>query len=237
MNLNKFIVISNARSGTSLLTETLNSHPEIVCHGEIFHPDLTWHLKGDLANLSIEEKNTLRLDHQEYIKRVFNQKSAKSVGAKMWQVQNPDFCEQVLQDKEFYKIIYERENKLAQFASGMLARQTGIWNLPSGEKISSKVPSLDFSKDAFKKFLTFQSETFEFYNSRASGNVIKIFYHEIATDGFSKVFEFLGVSAIDLKPAREKLHSSAILSRFKSESHPLIQEVLRDMNCEHWRYE
>lgn len=31
----KFCVISQARSGSTLLREALHSHPDIVCHGEV----------------------------------------------------------------------------------------------------------------------------------------------------------------------------------------------------------
>ena len=31
----KFCIISQARSGSTLLREALHSHPDIVCHGEV----------------------------------------------------------------------------------------------------------------------------------------------------------------------------------------------------------
>ena len=59
----RFVVLSEARSGTSLLTETLNTHPEITCHGEVFHPNPDWHFRGDMADWSKDRIIDLR-DHE-----------------------------------------------------------------------------------------------------------------------------------------------------------------------------
>ena len=234
----KFVVMSNARSGTSLLTETLNSHPDIICHGEIFHPDPTWHLKGTFANLSVEAKIEKRRNLEDFVESVFNQRGAAAVGAKMWLDQNPEWCGNFLADESIYKIIYERANKLAQFSSGTLAKRTQIWNLNPGKKLpAGNDIKLDFDEQAFKRFIKHQSASFDYYRSNAEGPVLEVKFETIAAGDFGDVLKFLQVRNIPLQPQKSKIYSSDILSRYKQDDHKVIMRVLQELKHEEWVFE
>lgn len=234
----KFLVLSNARSGTSLLTETLNSHPDIVCHGEIFHPDPTWHLKGTFANLSVEEKLEKRSNIEDFVDSVFDQPGAVAVGAKMWLDQNPEWCANFLADESIYKIIYERGNKLAQFSSGELAKRTQIWNLNPGQKLAAGSDiKLSFDEKAFSRFIEHQSKSFDYYRSNAKGPVLEVKFDTIASGDFEGVLKFLQVKKVPLQPQKSKIYSSDILDRYKEDDHELILKMLHDLKHEEWAFE
>lgn len=231
----RFVVMSNARCGTSLLTETLNRHAEIICHGEIFHPDPYWHLKGNLGDLSLEEKIALQQRGADFIEAVFDQPGVAAVGMKMWRDQSPEWCQTFLEDDRYSKVIYERPNKLAQFSSGLLARATGVWNLPPGRKVAEdKVPKLAFDERAFLKFIEFQKACFAHYRAAARGPVLEVGYETIAGGEFSAVLRFLGVADVALPLQKARLHTARIIDRFEEGSHGAILRVLDRMGCESW---
>lgn len=231
----RFVVLSEARSGTSLLTDTLNSHPEITCHGEIFHPDPASHLRGNLAGWSANEVMTLRKDEASYIEAAFNQVGVKAAGFKMWRSQNERACLQLLQSETCCKIIYERENKLAQFSSRILAQTMDVWKRPKGDTSPlGTVPLLDFSEREFHVFLDYQRSLFDFYRSSVRGPVLELTYREIAFGHYTTVTNFLGVAEVALSDMTEKIHSGSILLRFKPETHDVIVGLLDRIGQPSW---
>lgn len=231
----KFVILSAARSGTSLLTSTLHTHPDILCHGEIFHPKYRQHLKGTFDEMPDAEILALRDDLDRFIPLVFEQPGAAIVGFKMWESQSPECCERMLADTSVKKIIYERDNKLAQFSSGQLAKQTGVWNV-SADNAKRKIDAdpLPFNPDAFARFLDKQHSIFTGYRDRARGDVLEIGFNQIAEGDFGPVLAFLGASGMELAPRTKRLHSSETLSRYDAAHHDTIRSVLQDMNRMEW---
>lgn len=231
----KFVILSAARSGTSLLTSTLSTHPDILCHGEIFHPKYRQHLKGTFADMPDDEILALREDLDRFLPLVFGQPGVPVTGFKMWESQNPACCERLLADTSVRKIIYERENKLAQFSSGQLAKQTGVWNV-AADNTRRKIAAdpLPFNPEAFARFLDKQQSIFQGYRDRARGEVLDIGFNRIAEGDFAPVLAFLGVDAMDLAPRTKRLHSSDTLSRYDAAHHDTIRAVLKDMDRIEW---
>jgi LPS sulfotransferase NodH len=232
----RFVILSMARSGTSLLSSTLNTHPAILCHGEIFHPEPRWHLLGNLEQLSDDEKRRLQAQ-PDFVERVYAQ-DRPVVGHKMWYDQNPAVCDTLMADETISKIIYERENALAQFASGQLAYQTGIWDKEAsdGTKLTN-VPSLQFIPAQFNQFIAFRTETFQRYHSQSRGPVLNLTYRDIAEGHFDIVLRFLGQAPVPLQPQKKKLYSSDIISRYRPEDHDLIRSHLAAMGHPEWASE
>lgn len=169
----RFVILSMARSGTSLLSTTLNTHPAVLCHGEIFHKEPKWHLLGNLEHLSNEEKLAIQAS-PDFVDRIYAQ-DRPIVGHKMWYDQNPTICSILMADESIFKIIYERENALAQFSSGQLAKATGVWNrAPSDEAKVEDAPMLRFSTSAFENFIHFRTETFDRYRTETRGPVLSL---------------------------------------------------------------
>lgn len=229
----RFVVLSLARSGTSLLTSTLHTHPAILCHGEIFHPSPRWHLYGTLEHLSEEEKRALQ-GQPDFLDRVFDQ-DRPLVGFKMWRSQNPAICDGLMADDSVAKIIYERENALAQYASGQLARATGVWNVSTLPKdLREKTPALPFGPGAFAQFLAKRAETLALYRSLSRGKVLDLTYREVVTQGFDRVLDFLGQPPMALTPQKAKLHGSDILGRYAPEVRQTILAQLEKIGHPEW---
>lgn len=150
----KFVILSDSRSGTSLLSETLNSHPDIVCHGEVFHPTPASHIKIHEDEITIDDLVSLReQDPAKFMDVIYNRPNVQAVGFKMWRSQNPEMCDSLMEDESVAKIIYERTNVLARYASSRLVKATGIYNLKAGagrpEKLNTKIR---FDEGEFEKY-------------------------------------------------------------------------------------
>ena len=235
-NPSRFVIISMSRSGTSLLSESLNSHPQIVCHGEVFHPNPVGHLKDNFIEQSFDQVVQLRAENPSaFLDWVFDRPGVTAAGFKMWQSQNPDGCDSLLADHSVAKIIYERPNVLARFSSSLLVRTTGVYNLGADKKRSTGLDQrVAFDLRQFRAYLAKHRETFLDLRQRARGRVLDLTYTDLLSSGFADVQAFLGVSRQDLALQKQKLHGSDILRRFDDSHHDAIRAELGRIGHEDW---
>ncbi|WP_148044829.1 hypothetical protein [Paracoccus pantotrophus] len=234
---NKFVILSDAHSGTSLLTATLNSHPEIICHGEIFHPDpKDYHIKVPKEEIDPQRLLALReQDAQKFVELVYDRQGVNAVGFKMWRSQNARCCDELLEDQGISKIIYERKNVLAKFSSMLLAKETGVWNInPGAARPKSLDKRLVFNASQFINYFKKHEDLFQLYRNSSKGRTLEISYLDIVDSGFSSVLEFIDVSNMNLAPKKEKLHGSSIMDRFREDDHDAIVETLNKLNRPEW---
>lgn len=213
----RFVLFGAARSGTTLVVSTLNLHPEIVCHGEIFHE--TAPQRHLVAGLSEADFSTIDRFSDRYLEMAFSAgeaEGAAAVGFKMWRQQAPERASQLLADESVDKIIMERTNLLALYSSVMLARKTRVWNVAAGEAPPKRMAGarIAFDRDEFDAMAADRTALFDGYRAEARGRVLGITYDGVVARGFSEALAFLGVSDVPLAPAETKLHSSDILERF-----------------------
>jgi LPS sulfotransferase NodH len=233
----KFVVFSQARSGSSLLVETLNNHYDIYCHGEIFHEITEWHIRKEyVAAFGLPDCQSSQVDFCYSVLSFANGRQA--VGFKMWLDQAPDPGLVLLKDENIKKIILIRENRLAQFSSAVLARETGVWNLTIHKDCKLQTvdnpPRIGFSATAFKKFVEFQDNIFKTYESAGRGEILRLKYVDVARLEFDKIYDFLGVELVAPEPAKQKLYSSDILSRFHPSHKNEILDVLATLGAPEW---
>lgn len=133
----KFVIISGGRTGSTLLVELLNSHPDIRCEGELLHDPL--------------------LAPYTYIERMCGLARKPCFGFKLleYQLRNVQptireprhFVQKLYSDK--YKIIFlERQNHLRSALSNIIARQRQKFHNYEkeglgSEKITIPLPELD----------------------------------------------------------------------------------------------
>jgi LPS sulfotransferase NodH len=233
----KFVVFSQARSGTSLLVETLNNHHDVYCHGEIFHEVTEWHIRKEyIEAFGLPDRQSSQVEFCYSVLSFTNWRSA--VGFKMWLDQAPSAGLVLLKDKDIKKIILNRENRLAQFSSAMLAKKTGVWNITTHKddkfRTVSNPPTLEFSATAFKKFVEYQDRLFDTYENASSGEILALKYVDVARLEFSRIYDFLEVEFVAPEPAKQKLYSSDILNRFHPSHKNEILDVLAVIGKPEW---
>jgi hypothetical protein len=130
-----FIILSQARSGSSLLAEMLNSHTAIHCDGEIFNEK---HFKGrwgKIKQLIAHYWPTLIVWYHQHIQKKPN------YGFKLLlsQVKNPEKFVDALHKKGFIIFDLRRNNEFNKAISGSIAISTKKWSVRSAEE---RIPSI-----------------------------------------------------------------------------------------------
>ena len=237
----KFAILAVARSGSSYLTTTLRSHPDIYIHGEIFHENTSVHIQEQARNqidLSIREKSPIK-----FVREIYNaDQGKKAVGFKIWKSQNLKAVNYIIKRKGIKKIVLERKNLLASFSSLMIARQTQVWNLSPERATRStyKTPQIKFNKQAFLKYARKQLQFYNFYKDEISASgqdyLLVDYQKHIMNENLDNVLNFLKLGTqFDLTGNKVKLNKqSNILDRFVPEDHHNIIECLEEMNQTNW---
>ncbi|HKJ16028.1 MAG TPA: hypothetical protein VJ984_01600 [Xanthomonadales bacterium] len=125
----RFVIIATPRSGSNWLCTLLNSHPDILCHHELFNPDgvhIAWSLRGsdfDLGGPDLQREKPLEL-----LNRAWSQSLGHAcVGFKINRGQSEAAFSAVLQDPAIRKILVSRKNRVRAFVSETIAEINGQW--------------------------------------------------------------------------------------------------------------
>lgn len=147
----RFVIFAAPRTGSNWVCSMLNSHPEVLCHHEIFNPEgmhyALDHRGGDLDLGTPEERERAPLAVLERLWRAHFGKRA--VGFKLNRGQSRAASEAVLSDARVRKVILARRNKVKTYVSEMIARRTGRWesyDLPRGQR--TRPPSVKLEVEA-----------------------------------------------------------------------------------------
>lgn len=125
----RFVILAAPRTGSNLLCTLLQSHPDVLCHHEIFNPGgifTALPLRGiDFNPGSMMERNA---DPLGFLERIWiNDRGHKVVGFKMTHRQQPQVFNNVCADPDIHKIVLKRRNALRTHVSYLLAERSGIW--------------------------------------------------------------------------------------------------------------
>lgn len=125
----RFVVLATPRSGSNWLCTLLDSHPDILCHHELFNPDgihIAWSQRGgdfELGDTSLRREQPLQLLEQAWQCAP----EGATVGFKFNIGQDQSVFEAVLNDASIKKILLSRCNRVRAFLSEHIAELTGQW--------------------------------------------------------------------------------------------------------------
>lgn len=232
----RFVLLSIPRSGTTAIMKTLNDHPDIAAHGEAFLPRST---ARSLRPEVIE--NTKLPDRFEnpmgYLSVLMNTtQGPKCVGFKMWEWQSEDVCNRLMADQRIKKILLERENRLASYASLRIAKKSGVSHVRVGSKKDRpEAPTqVHFDPKKFLQYVTRCAKQFEVYQTRIEGPLLKLKYTQLRAELFAEIHAFLGVDPQTTEIPLRKINSSDILSRFVEEDRDLVRTTLDELGHPEW---
>ncbi len=140
----RFVILGQARSGTTYLQTLLNSHPDVHCRGELFDP---WQIDDNgkkTKDLSVIEARDR--DPIAFFERMMRGEGlllpSGWMGAKILFQHNPlIFSDLIANDPELVILSVRRSNKLAQFASLQQVKKSGRWT-DTGAAGRREVPKL-----------------------------------------------------------------------------------------------
>ena len=199
------------RTGSNLLCTLLNSHPEVLCHHELYNPDGIFYALDyrdgslDFGSMAVRDG-----DPFGFLQRVWEHpQGASCVGFKMTRGQNAAIMQGLTVDHAVSKILLYRKNRLKTFVSEQIARQTNRWEVYAKGKLATDVPRVHIDVESFKAHCDLNKS---FYADIERGlrssrqPWIETAYESILTASeHVRLLEFLGVDA-----TRARLSQSSI---------------------------
>ena len=193
------IIVSNSRTGTNFLRSSINNHPHIRCHPELFN----------LQDKTRKKIHMRFFKNDKYIEKIQKEVGIEYLEKTIWpEVQeNKRYGFKILLDQitrwdlweylesiECYYLLLIR-NPLVRFVSGLQARETGLWHRLKDEKLQNAPPV----KIDLTELYSFVSTTI-LWESRVIQNFKRLYivrYKDMLNEYdnvMKKVFEFLEVS-------------------------------------------
>ena len=209
-----FVIIFLARTGSNFLSSKLDSHPDILCHHEVFNP------KGPHRSLSAKE-GAVDLDlgtakdrdsnPWQFINMVFRSpgvlpdgrpNQVKSIGFKMSPVQGWLVFFSLILNHNVKKVILHRDNLLKTYVSQLFAFKTQEWGIRKGLsniRTSQKdVGKVCVNPASYMKFVRYRHlfyQSIRIIFKLTFQKVFEIEYKEIADNmKIQRLVRFLGLN-------------------------------------------
>jgi hypothetical protein len=217
----RFIIICPARTGSTMLMHSLNSHPEIICHGEVMAPEN----RADLVGLNFHIESPLRdkltqLREQDPISFldnfVLHPGSYGAVGLKFKyeELSLPSYkavLDYLISRKDILIIHLTRKNLLKRYLSQAIATQvTNIfWISNQNERPDNVRIRLD-AQECLNEFKFMEERQQRFRGYFQEHRMVELTYEDLLTEyesAMEKIQNFLGVKLQKLIIPGEKILS------------------------------
>jgi len=225
----KFVIFTLPRTGSTLLSKSLNKHPEIFCDDEIFHFSFRdyfsshqfrfWKFKfvGKKINYVINYPRTflvLRGFLDDFFTNATNE-NFRARGFKLMYYQTfytPGLLS-YLRRNHIKVILLIRENVFRNAISDLRARSTGIYHYQDDGEPSNALSKLLVDTNALQgkmQHIIDQNKKLEVIVSGMDH--IKIRYEDLSDwdDTIGRITDFLGVSTLPVPEAARKLNPESI---------------------------
>lgn len=127
--MTRFVLACFSRTGASWLCQMLNSHPSILCHGELFNSSRFGWTGDDAANAALAgtwTATTRDANPAAFVEAVFaDHRGHESVGFKLLNWHQPGLLQDLVRQPRVHKIILRRENRVRAYVSRTRAELTG----------------------------------------------------------------------------------------------------------------
>lgn len=194
-----FVVIATPRSGSNWLCTLLDSHPQILCHHELFNPDgvhLAWSLRGTdfkLGGLELQRNHPLALLERAWA----NTLGFSHVGFKLNVGQSEAVFNTVLDAPEVRKILVYRRNRVRAFVSECIAEASGQWeSYPESEPPRAK-QAVRVDPDALRAHARRNADYLHAIRQRLQGTgqrALEVAYEDLEeAQTRAQMLDFLGV--------------------------------------------
>ena len=213
---NTFMITCPARTGSTLLTSYLQSHPEILCHGEIYAREHVRDILGIYNKLQRENPEygeALRNYRDNHplaflYKIALDRQARKVVGFKLkhdelvrpYMKQTRDLIQK---DTDIKIIHLRRENLLERYLSWYIVNHvTGITMRVKGQSLP-KIDQVKLDPNQCQENFEQTEKRYDFFKQIFIDHpVLEVTYEELISEQkqqkLSEIQEFLGVKHIDL---------------------------------------
>jgi LPS sulfotransferase NodH len=238
-----FFIFTAPRSGSTVLTRTLDKHPQIFCAGELFHPSENiyhpeWHFPfiGKKKKKGISRKlfavtNYIKgyFSGVDHIKKFYSNRNNKDIrGFKLMMGHTKDFPTvwKYLSTNNFKIIVLIRNNTFREALSSFRARKIGVFH--SKEELELAEKKVIINAALLKKRVDeLEAIKTNILNISENANRIVIMYEDFKhwQQMLDKVFDFLSVDKIEIEPELRK--TSAANWRDGVENYQEVEEMMK----------
>ncbi len=197
--MTRFVIMCFGRTGSNWLCQLLNSHPSILCHGELFNPARFGWTGGELANAALAGAWTeARRDEDPvaFVESVFaDHRGHESVGFKLLNWHQPRLQQHLVREPRIRKVILRRENRVEAFVSRTRAQLTGWYVRRSYDQLRVRLEPEELLAyaDRYDRFYAHMRE------QTVGSPALFVSYEHLAEPAtHSTLVDFLGVRSSDL---------------------------------------
>jgi LPS sulfotransferase NodH len=201
----RYVILAAPRTGSNLLCTLLNSHPEVLCHHELFNPNgIFYALEYRDGSLDLGSMEARDREPLAFLQRVWKvPQGANCVGFKMTRGQDAAVVQSLIEDAGVLKIILRRRNRLKTFISEKLAMQADRWEVYEDDERAIDMPKLHVDVEAFRAHRELNERYYQdIIGALRAGRqpCIMTAYEDILNEPEqARLLEFLGVGAPDTK--------------------------------------
>jgi len=198
--IRRFVVLAAPRTGSNLLCTLLDSHPDILCHHELFNPKgIHYAVRLRDGTFSLGTKEERDEDPLSLLSRVWGTSLGHAlVGFKLNWSQNERVFDAVLADIGIKKLMTVRRNRVKTFVSELVAQTTGHWESYVGRSPRGETTRVHVDVNALLEQIRRNDEYYAWLHEklRAAGQeYLEIIYEDLESDDARRrILEFLGVS-------------------------------------------
>lgn len=195
----RFVVFAAPRTGSNWLCSLLDSHPEVLCHPEIFNPERIIYSvslrQGELDLGTVEERDARPL---EVLDRVWREDFGRPwVGFKLNRGQCREAFDAVLADPAVHKVLIRRSNRIKTFVSEKLAIRTGSWESYPWSKTLESKPRIRVGVEELREHIAMNERYYGWLETsveESGAPWLEVTYEELGTAREqARLLEFLGL--------------------------------------------
>lgn len=229
--MSNFVIFGFPRCGSTYLCSLLESHPKVLCHYEVFHPEEIVTVYGYQDQVEeIKAYTPQRRDEnpKEFIDTLFkNNLWGDAVGFKIFIGHSEKAHDLIIEDRSIKKILLRR-NTIPAYTSMLIAEKTGAFTHKEQSHTEQVRVSLDMGgllnfhrllEEYFSKIKEKLEETDQPY--------LELDYERLVSDpaAIDSVFSFIGVEAgrQDIKAFTKKQNKGFLADKIDN-----VDEVVAD---------
>jgi len=179
--MKRFVILASPRTGSNLLCTLLQSHPDVLCHHELFNPEGIF-VSLLLRNMgftlgTIEERNAAPLNFLQNI--WINKLGHQWLGFKMTHYQQSEVLNEVCADPSIHKIVLKRKARLKTYVSRLIAERNNRWEDYRQMALVEQVNPIEVDYQQLKASIDFNEHYYAKLDQLICGSRTDLYYENL----------------------------------------------------------